>query len=225
MTAAPRARRPQPLLLRLTHWVNVPALAIMAMSGLQILVAYPYLGPRGAAYSWWPFQGWKPPAWMRLGDWLAGARHWHFAFAWVFVGNAAIYLAYLAASGEWRRRTFWPPRDTRPALAQVLHYLRIRKQAPPADLYNGLQRLAYTSALALGAVEVASGLAIYKPVQLHWLAWCFGGYDGARAVHLIALFLLLGFIVGHVIMAALHPRSLAEMITGGKRPASQRGNR
>src|SRR5262249_44353964 len=146
-------RKPQPWPIRLSHWVNVPALAIMAMSGLQILVAYPYMGPRGGMWSWWPLQDWHPPEWLRVGQWLAGARAWHFAMAWLLVGNAAIWLGYLAASGEWRRRFFWPPRDTGPALRQLAYYLRLRREPPPVDLYNGLQRMAYTTALGLGVVE------------------------------------------------------------------------
>jgi thiosulfate reductase cytochrome b subunit len=211
-------RKPQPWPVRLTHWVNVPALAVMAMSGLQILGAYPYMGPRGEMWEWWPLQGWRAPDWLRLGDWLAGARAWHFAAAWLLVGNAVIWLGYLVVSGEWRRRFFWPPRDTGPALRQLAFYLRLRREPPPVNLYNGLQRLAYTSALLLALVEVASGLVIYKPVQLGWLAVVFGGYDGARLVHFVGLVLLAGFVVTHVVMVLLHPRSLGEMITGGKRP-------
>jgi thiosulfate reductase cytochrome b subunit len=213
----PKLRKPQPWPVRLSHWINVPALTIMAMSGLQILMAYPYMGPRGAMWSWWPLQGWRPPEWLRVGEWLAGARAWHLAVAWLLVGNAGIWLGYVVATGEWRRRFFWPPRDTRPALAQLAYYLRLRREPPPTDLYNGLQRLAYTAALALGAVEVLSGLAIYKPVQLEWLALLFGGYDGARLVHFVVLVLLAGFVVTHVVMALLHPRSFGEMITGGRR--------
>ena len=214
-----KPRKPQPWPIRLTHWVNVPALAIMAMSGLQILVAYPFMGPRGDMWSWWPLQGDMPPAWMRLGDWLAGGRAWHFAAAWLLVGNALVYGAYVLVSGEWRRRFFWPPRDTGPALRQLAHYLKLRKEAPPVDLYNGLQRLAYTSAFVLALALVLSGLAIWKPVQLGWLALIFGGYDGARLVHFVAMVLLAGFVVGHVIMVLAHPKSLMEMITGGKRDA------
>ncbi len=211
-----RTRKPQPWPIRITHWVNVPALAIMAMSGLQILVAFPFMGPRGAEWTWWPLQGWQPPAWLRLGDWLAGGRAWHFALMWLFVGNGLVYAIYLVVRGEWRRRLFWPPRDAGPALAQLAYYLRLRKQAPPADLYNGLQRLAYTSALALAVIEIASGLAIWKPVQLEWLAAVFGGYDGARLVHFVGLAALAAFVVAHVVMAILHPRSLAEIVTGGE---------
>jgi thiosulfate reductase cytochrome b subunit len=64
---------------------------------------------------------------------------------------------------------------------------------------------------------VLSGLAIYKPVQLWWLGSLFGGYDGARAVHLIGLGLLALFTIVHLVMVALHPRAILTMLTGGKR--------
>src|SRR5919206_1420793 len=96
-------RQAQPVVIRVTHWGNVILLAIMAASGLQILAAYPFLGSRGALYSWYPFQGANPPAFLTVGGWLAGARHWHFAFAWLFAANALSYAAFLLASGEWRR--------------------------------------------------------------------------------------------------------------------------
>jgi thiosulfate reductase cytochrome b subunit len=163
-------QRPQPWMIRITHWVNVPVLVIMAGSGLQILAAYPALGPRGALYRWYPFQNDTPPAWLRLGDWLAGARHLHFAFAWLLVVNGLVYWSYLLASGQWRRRYFLPLRDTRNAIQTLAHYLRIRKQAPEQSFYNGLQRLAYSTVSLLAVLVVLSGLAIYKPVQLRWLA-------------------------------------------------------
>ena len=103
-----KGRRAQPAAIRLAHWINIPLLVIMAGSGLQILAAYPALGPRGAQYGWYPFQDDAPPSWLRLGGWLAGARHWHFAIAWFLILNGVIYLIYMIASGEWRRRVFIP---------------------------------------------------------------------------------------------------------------------
>jgi thiosulfate reductase cytochrome b subunit len=210
-------RREQPWPVRLTHWVAVPTLAVMAASGLQIYAAYPYLGPRGRAYAWFPLQGVSPPGWLRLGDWLAGARHVHFAVGWILLANALIYSGWLAGSGEWRRRAFAPRRDGPDALATALGYLRLRAMPAKTGLYNGLQRAAYTSALLLGVVEVASGIAIWKPVQLRWLGAIFGGYDGARAAHLLGLLGLAAFAVGHLVMVATHPRTLWSMITGGPR--------
>ena len=207
----------QPLPIRLAHWINIPLLVIMAGSGLQILAAYPALGPRGAQYRWYPFQNDAPPSWLRFGGWLAGARHWHFAIAWFLILNGLIYLTYMIASGEWRRRMFRPSRDVKGAVAQFLYYLRIRKTAPSADFYNGLQRLAYSSVIIFGLAMVLSGLAIYKPVQLHFLTLLFGGYDGARVVHLAGLLLLAMFLVTHLVLVSMHPREIVNMITGGRR--------
>lgn len=212
-----RGRRSQPLLIRLVHWLNVPLIVLMAGSGLQIFAAYPALGPRGALYRWYPWQDVPPPAWLRFGGWLAGGRHWHFALAWFLVANAVIYVAYMFTKSEWRRRVFRPNQDAGNAIGMMAYYLRLRRTAPPIDFYNGLQRLAYTSVIAIAAVEVLSGLAIYKPVQLRWLTILFGGYDGARVVHLLGLAMLALFTAVHLVMVALHPRAIVEMLTGGPR--------
>src|SRR5260370_41208830 len=157
-----------------------------------------------------------PPRWLWSGGGFAGARHWHFALGWFRIGNGIIYLIYMGARGGWRRRVFLPGRDTRNAVLMMAYYLRLRRAAPPIDFYNGLQRLAYSSVILLALVEVLSGLAIYKPVQLWWLEALFGGYDGARAVHLIGLGLLGLFTLVHLVMVALHPRAIIERVTGRK---------
>jgi len=219
-------RRQQPAAIRFTHWCNAVFIVLMAGSGLQILTAYPALGPRGAQYWWYPFQNIAPPRWLTVGGWLAGGRHWHFAIAWFFIANGLVYFTYFFISGEWRRRLFRPARDARNAVGQFAYYVRLRKSPPAEDFYNGLQRLAYTGVLLLGIVMVLSGLAIYKPVQFHPLTLIFDGYDGARVVHLAGLCLLAMFVVVHVVLVSLHPRDLLNMIGGGKRDApgeAQRG--
>ncbi len=213
----------QPLPIRLTHWLNLVLLAVMAGSGLRILAAYPFLGERGAVYGWYPLQGARPPGALTIGGWLAGARHWHFAFAWPFVANALVYGAYLLASGEWRRRLFSPRRDARNAWETLLHDLRLRREAPGSHgLYNGMQRLAYTGTLATAPLAILSGLALHKPVQLPRLLALLGGYDAARAIHLLVLAALALFTVVHVVQVLLHPRTLADMTLGGtERPEAQ----
>lgn len=213
----PLSRSVHPLPIRLAHWINIPLLAIMAGSGLQIYAAYPNLGPRGGRYAWYPLQGVTPPGWMRFGGWLAGARHWHFAVAWFLILNGLIYLGYLIFSGEWRRRMFLLRRDGTSAIAMVAYYVRLHATPPPEDFYNGLQRLAYTSAIAFAVIAVFSGLAIYKPVQLHLLTAAFGGYDFARVIHLGALAMLAMFTATHLVLVALHPRTIVNMISGGPR--------
>ncbi|HET6413728.1 MAG TPA: cytochrome b/b6 domain-containing protein [Anaeromyxobacter sp.] len=211
-------RSAQPLVIRLTHWVNLVLLTIMAGSGLRILVAFPQLGEVGHAYRWYPFRGQPPPELVTIGGWLAGARHWHFAFAWLFVVNGLVYLLYFVASGEWRERLFFPRRDARHAWLTVLHDLRLRREAPaPVGLYNGMQRLTYTGVLVLAVLAVLSGLVLYKPVQLLRLERLLGGYDAARAIHLITLAALCLFTVVHLLQVLLHPRTFLDMTLGGRR--------
>jgi thiosulfate reductase cytochrome b subunit len=218
-------RRQQPAAIRVTHWCNVVFLVLMAGSGLQIFTAYPALGPRGAQYSWYPFQNIAPPRWLTIGGWLAGGRHWHFAIAWFFIANGLVYGTYFFVSGEWRRRLFRPGRDAGNAVRQFAYYIRARKSPPAQDFYNGLQRLSYTGVLLLGIVMVLSGLAIYKPVQFHPLTLIFGGYDGARVVHLAGLCLLAMFVAVHVVLVSLHPRELLNMIGGGQRGSPDEAHR
>jgi thiosulfate reductase cytochrome b subunit len=194
--------------------VNAVVLVVMAGSGLQILAAFPTFGPRGDPYGWYPWDGSPPPPELTIGRWLAGARHWHFAFGWILVVNGLAYVLYLAMSGEWKRRCFLPRRDGRDALRTLGQYIRFRKATGTHGFYNGLQRLAYTSAIGLGVIEVATGLAIYKPVQLWPLAALFGGYDGARSIHFLAMLALAAFVIGHVIMVAIHPRTIPPIVTG-----------
>src|SRR6266581_2451907 len=57
-------------------------------------------------------------------------------------------------------------------------------------------------------------LSIWKPVQLQWLTALFGGYDVARYVHFICMAAICAFLVVHVVLALLVPKSLRAMIIG-----------
>jgi thiosulfate reductase cytochrome b subunit len=77
-----------------------------------------------------------------------------------------------------------------------------------------VQKVLYLGVILAGVVIVASGLAMWKPVQLYELTVLFGGYEGARLVHFFAMAAIVLFLVIHVIMALLVPRSLRAMILG-----------
>jgi thiosulfate reductase cytochrome b subunit len=170
----------------------------------------------------YPLQGIAPPSWLRIGGWLEGGRQWYFAFAWFLILSGAVYLSYFFVSGEWRRRPFLPRRDLTNAVLMFLYYARVRSASSHRAASAGLlQRTAatrvYTSAITFGIAMVLSGLAIYKPVKFQLLTALFGGYDAARAIHLGVLCLLTLFVAMHLVLVALHPRELLNMITGGKR--------
>ena len=81
-------------------------------------------------------------------------------------------------------------------------------------VYNAVQKLLYLGIILVGVVIVLSGLAIWKPVQLQELTALFGGYDAARYVHFFAMAAIVGFLVVHIVMSFLVPKSLRAMIIG-----------
>jgi thiosulfate reductase cytochrome b subunit len=201
-------------LVRLTHWANAILLVGMIGSGLQIYMAFTHFGPRGGPYYPNPWDGKPFPAWSRLGGWLAGGLSWHFALAWPFAISGLLYLGYLAGSGEWRSLLFRPS-DVPRAWQMQLYYLKLRREHPPQGKHNALQKLAYTSIVALAALSVLTGFAVYKPVELGWLTALFGGYELARYWHFWAVWIFVAFIFAHVALVFLvDPASLRAMITG-----------
>jgi thiosulfate reductase cytochrome b subunit len=77
-----------------------------------------------------------------------------------------------------------------------------------------VQKLLYAGIIAVGIVIVLSGLSIWKPVQLQWLTALFGGYDFARFVHFFCMAAIVAFLVVHVALAVLVPKSLRAVIIG-----------
>ena len=77
-----------------------------------------------------------------------------------------------------------------------------------------MQKVIYLGILLVGIVIVASGLAIWKPVQFAPLANLLGGYEAARFVHFFAMAAIVLFLVLHIVMAVLVPKSLRAMILG-----------
>lgn len=202
-------------IVRLTHWVNTILLVGMVASGLQIYNAYERFGIRGtrlAAPN--PFDMHPFPHWARLGGWLAGGLNWHFFLMWPLVLNALLYLGYLVVSREWRSLLF-RPRDVVPAIQMQLYYLRLRQEHPAQGKHNALQKAAYCLIFLLGVLSVATGLALWKPLQLGWLTALFGGYEWARYWHFVAVWLFVAFTLIHITLVfAVDPASLRGMITG-----------
>ena len=80
----------------------------------------------------------------------------------------------------------------------VLHDLHLRKTAPPQGLYNAAQKIAYTGVIVMAMGSVVTGLAIYKPAQLSWLASLLGGYQKARWEHFLLMSGFVGFFFMHI---------------------------
>jgi len=191
-----------PLMVRLTHWINAVAVLIMITSGWQIYNASPLF-----AFSF--------PDALTLGGWLAGALQWHFAALWLFVVNGAIYIAYGIFSGHFRRKLL--PISPAALLHDVREAMRGRLAHEDLSVYNAAQRAAYVALILALIVLVGSGLAIWKPVQLYWLALPMGDYEGARLLHFFAMAAVALIVLMHVVMVILVPRTFPTMLTGRAR--------
>lgn len=187
-----------PLIVRITHWINAAAMTVMIGSGWQI-------------YNASPLFAFEFPSWLTLGHWLGGALAWHFAAMWLLAANFALYLAYGILSGHISRRLL--PLHPRDVWRDAMAALRFRLPHDSAH-YNAVQRLLYVLAGCGIALAIASGLAIWKPVQLYSLTFLLGGYEIARRVHFLAMSGIVAFIVVHLALVVIVPRTLRPMITG-----------
>jgi thiosulfate reductase cytochrome b subunit len=194
-----------PLVVRVTHWINVLAVLLMVASGWQI-------------YNASPLFGFSFPASLTLGGWLAGALQWHFAAMWLLVLNGAVYVVYGIASGHFRRKLL--PLSPLAVLRDMRDALRGRLAHNDLSKYNAAQRAAYLALIAAFALLVATGLAIWKPVQLYWLASLMGDYEGARLLHFFAMASVVLIVLVHIVMVLLVPRTFPTMFTGRARRIS-----
>ena len=229
-SAGVRVVRRHHLLVRYSHWLNVPILQGLVLSGISIDWASPVYKhkPDPPTESFDPLadigiwicahvpglhQYSNPPDWvynhMSLGPgMLAAALRIHWLCAYLFMLNGLVFVLGSAMGGGWRsllpRRT-----DLRDATRMLWYYIGV----PFAKLtrrtwlhprfntkYNALQRLAYFSVPVAGLLSILTGWAIHKPMQLHRLTWILGGYDRARIWHFWLMWVFILFVVPHVVL-------------------------
>jgi Ni/Fe-hydrogenase b-type cytochrome subunit len=185
-----------PYIVRFCHWLNTVALFVMVGSGLQIFRAFPSFGAK-----------------IPQKDLL----QWHLTFMWIYIATGLLYLAYQISSGNYKQ-IFFVPRDVPGVWPMIRHYFFFGPKPPLTESYNPLQKHAYTSVVGLGILSVLTGLAIWKPVQLSWLAWMMGGFHWARLWHFIIMWAMLAFVFGHLVMVVLHGwNNFISMFTGWKK--------
>lgn len=211
-----------PLPVRVMHWVNAAAMLIMIGSGWRIYndeVLFGWLVfPEGLSLGGDIGRGLE----LR-GNGAFGALQWHFLGMWLLVLNGVAYLAYGVATGRFRRMLLpvWP----REVLREIGKALRFDLQHSDLTTYNAVQRLLYIGVIGAGILSVLTGLAIWKPVQLWWIAALFNDFQTARLLHFVAMAGTVAFLAVHVALALLVPRTVVAMVTGGPRlaPSPARG--
>ncbi len=198
------ARPEHPAVVRASHWLLVLTVATLIGTGLAIVEA-PSLfraAPGRDLFARPETAG------------ASGLIWWHLAFGWLFVGVGLSYLAYQLKSGNYRQVLFsrgdlggvWP---------MVRHYFFFGPKPPVPGTYNALQKLAYTTIIALGIFTGLTGLVLSVPKPFSPLVGWLGGFRVVRISHLVAMCGFLAFIPGHLTMVALHGwRNFLSMLTG-----------
>jgi thiosulfate reductase cytochrome b subunit len=194
-------RRLHPLPLRVMHWINAVAIFIMIGSGWKIY-------NDDAIFGILHF-----PDALVIGKWAQYGLQWHFFGMWIFVLNGIAYLGYGIATGRFRRKLF--PISVRDVLATMSDALRFRLGHDDLTHYNGVQKVLYLGVMLVGILIVTTGLCLWKPIQFSELANLFGSFQTIRLIHFLCMSAILAFILVHVTLALLVPRSLIAMLTGG----------
>ena len=189
----------QPAWVRIMHWVNAVAVILMIMSGWQIYNASPLFNFSFSRS-------------ITLGGWLGGALLWHFAAMWLLMVNGLVYLTLGLVTGRFARKLL--PISPGGVISDARAALTGKLSHDDLTRYNYVQKLLYAGIILVGIVIVLSGLSIWKPVQLQYLTALFGGYDVARYVHFICMAAIVAFLIVHVALAVLVPKSLRAMIVG-----------
>jgi thiosulfate reductase cytochrome b subunit len=181
--ARPPARL-HPLALRIMHWINAVAMLVLILSGWAIYNDEVIFGRLHF------------PHWMTLGDGPEGALQWHFLAMWILGANGIAYLAYGLATRRFRRMLL--PIRPMEVLAEIRAALALKLSHDDLTRYNAVQRTLYVGIILVGIVQVLSGLAIWKPVQLSELAILFYDFQTARLVHFLGMAAIVGFLLVHV---------------------------
>ncbi|MGA7935351.1 MAG: cytochrome b/b6 domain-containing protein [Kovacikia sp.] len=182
MSPQHHAKQPnQAFLAKTFHWVNIISLVLMITSGLQIYNANPVFGGR---------EGWHFPKIVLLGGWLAGGRDWHFAAMWIYSLNLLCYGVYIFITRRWQHRF---------AGSNDLKAVRVSQNEKRRNY--AWHRLVYTAIVPVLLLAIASGLAMYKPVQLYWLAALFGNWQTLRTVHFLTVPTVILFTLVHSLLA------------------------
>ena len=200
------ARHLHPLPLRIMHWINAAAMLIMITSGWKIY-------NDEVIFGWLHF-----PEAITLGKWAQHGLQWHFFGMWILAINGLIYLIYGLVTGRFREKLL----PIRPAevMATIGDALRFRLDHDDLTHYNAVQKVLYVGIILVGIAVVISGLAIWKPIQFSELTALFYDFQTARLVHFLCMSAIVGFLIVHVTLAILVPKSLLAMLTGG--PAIKR---
>jgi thiosulfate reductase cytochrome b subunit len=203
MEADSVGRRLHPLAVRIMHWTNAVAMLIMILSGWGIYDDFVIM------------RGFHFAPYMRLGDWAAPSLQWHFAGMWLLGLNGLAYLLYGVVTGRLRERML--PIRIDELFQTVRDALHFKIEHHDLTVYNAVQKLLYILVVVAGISQVVTGLLIWKPIQFSSAIALLGGFQAVRIEHFAGMSVIVGFLVVHVALSLLVPKTLWAMLSGGPR--------
>ena len=219
-----------PLVIVITHFLNMFCVLLLIRSGLHILADHPML--------YWTDHTRRDNYWLKFGKknmpdnklWTAHdeaevsshvytlpggghhefglARNWHFATAILWLATGAVYWGYMFTTGAWRRLVPTSWNIVPAAWHDLLTYLSFHR--PPVSAfhpYDPLQQLTYAAvAFLLPVLMITTALAMSPAFMNRFPRYMllFGGRrQVARSLHFIGMVLFSVFIIIHVTLVAL----------------------
>ncbi|MBA2491683.1 MAG: cytochrome b/b6 domain-containing protein [Sphingomonas sp.] len=162
------------------------------------------------------------PAWATVpsSQSLALGRRWHFFFAWIFVINGLLYVAYSFFSRHFSHDLAPTKTDLRGIGRSIKDHLVFRHpRGEAAKRYNALQKLTYLAVIfGLLPLVILMGWALSLWLDSLIPGWLdlFGGRQSARTLHFLAAVALVAFVVIHVfeVIVTGFWNNLRSMISG-----------
>ena len=208
--------------VRVSHWVNVLAVAVLIATGLYI--ASPWFRP-----------GVDEPSQSLIG---ATARNWHFLAAVIFTLNG-LARAYWFFAGrtyhQWFRFHIWRANYWKEVWWKLKEYITLRYQdyEPHTLGHNTLASLTYVLVFLVASMMGVTGFAMrgrldpggFLDTVAGWVIPLLGGEANVRFLHQLGMWLIIAFVIHHVIfvlyLEVLREKGmLSSMISGLKwRPA------
>lgn len=184
-------------IVRTTHWLIAASIVVLSVTGIYI--GRPFIevsGPAGQHFVM---------GWMKAVHFY-GAIVFTLAvlarIVWMFTGppHARWYNFVPVTRERWRQ-----------FFGTVRFYMFLLEKPPSAEGHNPVAGAAYTFVFGLYLVMIATGLGLFaidadvgSPLRSFAavLPW-FGGAAGARWIHHVVMWLLIGFAIHHVYSAVL----------------------
>lgn len=183
--------------VRVTHWLIALSIIVLSVTGLYI--GRPFMTVPGPAGRWFVMGTIKVIHFYAAIVFICAvvAR-----IIWMFTGNKYARWDKFLAVHRPRQMGFVPT---------LLFYLFLRERPPAYVGHNPVAGSAYLLVFALYLLAIGTGLVMHAPgaevgSPLRWfasLAPLFGGFQTARWIHHVVMWLLLGFMVHHIYSAVL----------------------